>query len=122
MVNAEISGYTLGVGGCRCVARFEVQQGGVQVSNTVYVAMDSLNYSSAYAIDSTVVSILVAVPSGVETTFQLVGAVQSGSQVITAYGNLTGVYIPFAGSGANASLSGAGQFSPAGPADSPNGK
>jgi hypothetical protein len=84
---------------------------GCQVSEAIYKAGSMVSNFGATTLQNTSattqeigtmsISAVVAIPTGVNTTFSLMATRDSGTGSITGVGSLTATYFPFGGTGAN---------------------
>jgi hypothetical protein len=101
LLNGAIYGSTAGVDGCPCAAVIWVTTDEENILGVGYLGLDT-DFGEGTSFDTTNLTAVVGVPSGVTTRFNVYGGVFGGSEDVDIQGTVTAAYFPFDGDGTNA--------------------
>lgn len=109
-IEASVQTYTLSATGCPCDGFFYIEGASGAVAGPAYLEVNELS-TEGWSVDGTSLSTLVAVPTGVTQTFMVRAFQDGGTGAMSAFANVTAMYVPFASTGGNAPA-GVSKFEP----------
>lgn len=86
--------------GCPCDGFFYIYQDGIQ-RGLAYYSLGLLS-SDSFTLDSSALTAVVSVPTGVTSTFSIRATKAGGTANVSTFGNTTATYLPFGALGGNA--------------------